>query len=144
MTDTPTSSGHTGDVYGPPPTARSTPMSQVKEVARERVRRDAAAGKAPSTYRADDLVWAFGDSPEARAELEALEATAERVRDEKAERGRRNRAGIRVRSLAESIIKQQDKEAADARMEAAIAEARRRLGLDPQPAPKSAKTTKEA
>jgi len=108
---------------------RSTSQPELKRKARERVASAAAAGTSPSKYRSDDLTWAFGSGDAALAELEALELLAENAQAQKAERDRRIRAGGRVRSVAEQILRAEDKQRADDRMAGAIAEARRRLGL---------------
>jgi hypothetical protein len=122
--------GHSGDTYGRPgAAARPTSMAEMKSDARDRVRREAAHGKPPSTYRADDLAWAFGTGPEVAAELEELEALADRVAAEKREAQRRVHATGKVRGLAERILADEDKRIRDERMAAAIVEAKRRLGL---------------
>ncbi len=129
--------GHTGDLYGSPgPVRRPTTVAQMKADGREEIRRAAARGQPPSGLSDDDLAWAFGDSPEAKAELEQLEQLADRVAAEKAEAQRRLRASGRVKFLAERILADEDKRIRDERMAAAIVEAKRRLGLtDEPPAP---------
>jgi hypothetical protein len=123
---------HSGDQWGAPiPGSRPTIQTDRKGWARDQVRRAATQGKGPTSYRADDLEWAFGTSPEAVAELARLEQQAETVKAAKAESERKLRASGRVLAVAERILKEADERRDRRRKAAAIAEARRRLGLPP-------------
>jgi hypothetical protein len=133
MTDRATAA-QSGDTFGPPAKSRETTRAEVKEHARERVRRGAAHGEPPSTWSASDLLWAFGDSPEAKAELERLEEQASAVHAEKARRAAGGYTSGRVRARAELIVRRWDKAREERRLALAMKQARRELGLDEPPA----------
>jgi hypothetical protein len=123
---------HTGDQWGVPiEGSRPTTEKENKGWARDQVALAAKRGRGPSTFRADDLEWAFGSSPEATAALEALEQQAEAVLAVKRESERRLRASGKVLTLAERLLKEQAQRRSDRLRAAAIREARRRLGLPP-------------
>ena len=128
MSDQVATSGHSGDQFGPPSKSRPTSKAEVREQAREIVRKDARLGK--FNWKPEDLVWAFGDSDEARSELQALEAQADAAAAEKREAQRRSHASGLVRGRAELIVQRWHKERDEAELALAITQARRELGLD--------------
>jgi hypothetical protein len=115
------------------PINRENRQQDLKRQAREKVARGAAAGIAPSSYVQADLEWAFGSGDDALAEIDRLEQLAAQAAAEKRARAERTYSASRVRGLAEQIVRQQEEAEKQARMDAAIVEARRRLGLPTEP-----------
>jgi hypothetical protein len=120
------------DVHSGAP-SRWTQDAEDRRRARERVEREARRGVSPRAWSESDLKWAFGHK--LKAEITRLEAVAAEAAGAKAEAHQRAKERERVRELAEQIIREQDAAAKVARLEAAEREARRRLGLEPDPEP---------
>lgn len=118
----------TGDRWGKPATARETTENEQRARAREKVAAAARQGEDPhSVFSAEDLTWAFDGH---RDELAQLVDVAEQARRLEADNRHRVHGSRALARETQRVLDEWDQKAQAERRAAAMAEARRRLGLD--------------